>query len=88
MPIEGWDAFMAATQELSAATGGGGGMIQAEDGSFVPPSFFSGGGMTPAQRFSAQPDNVRFANMDSRPSADPGMAWAEDGTQVPSDYWD
>ena len=43
--------------------------------------------MTPAQRFSAQPDAYRFDNMDSRPAADPGMAWAEDGTQVPTDYW-
>ncbi len=85
MPIEGWDAFMAATQELSGATGGGG-MVMAEDGSMVPTSFYSGG-MTPAERFSAQPDAYRFQNMNSRPAADPGMAWAEDGTQVPNDYW-
>lgn len=43
MPIEGWDAFMQATQELAGASGGGAGMIQAEDGSMVPPSFYSGG---------------------------------------------
>ena len=86
MTIEGWDAFMQATQELAGASGGGG----VSGGGASSPSGgapAAGSGMTPAQRFSAQPDAYRFDNMDSRPAADPGMAWAEDGTQVPTDYW-
>ncbi len=101
----GFGAFYDAISALEQAAGGsvddgfaanaaqnppGPGYVQAEDGSWVPPTFWDDPdtSMTPAEWFSEQPDEYRYENMDSLPEADPGYAWAEDGTQVPIDYWD
>ena len=92
----GWGAFQSALGGIGgdaggmAAGGGGGGRGSSAPNSrglSDPSPHQNDPGMTPAQWFSAQPDDYRFANMDSRPESDPGKAWAEDGTQVGNDYW-
>ena len=84
----GWGAFQSALGGLSGGGGGGGGGGQPNSrGLMDTPRTAQQPGQTAAEWFSAQPDDYRFANMDSRPEADPGKAWAEDGTQVGTDYW-
>lgn len=97
MPIEGWDAFVASTAELSQATGGGSAGVAGGAGSGTTnsrglidtPASARQPGQTAAEWFSAQPDDYRFSHMNELPAADPGAAWAEDGTQItnPGEYW-
>lgn len=91
----GWGDFQSAVGELggsvsgapaAGAAGASGGTQNAAGLQDTPPSTRQPG-QTAAQWFSAQPDDYRFANMDSRPQSDPGKAWAEDGTQVGTGYW-
>lgn len=79
---EGLGAFRDAISNLEgAANAANSGMIQAEDGSWVPPSFY-------AEQAPPDDDSFESNSYYDENANRPGYMQAEDGSWVPADYWD